>query len=879
MRQAAAAVLALVASGAFAGMPRHLQGLPGGVVHRGVAPAALGAAGEGGHVALWLPGGERTFEVERIVQGRTTTTRFGRVAGVGQGAITLGPDGGFGRVTQGGTVWLLEYRGAEAFALRAGEGGLPFAAYDDGALTAPRAAMPMPKGAPGGVWRGSAAHTVDFAGLYDNDFAARYPGALAAIRIEHFVALANQAFVDSDVGITLRTVHTQLAPGAVDPSALDNIDELYFATAEGTFAGVDVRALRNQTGADLVSFFRAQDLYAREVCGVAFFPFDSRTSVNVVMDGESGGSVCDVYVFAHEVGHNFGARHQRAQDSTPSAGHAFVRTGQFTTIMASIGTGRPDRHRTLGYFSNPRIACGNLPCGTAESEDNAGVMNQNAALVAGYLPQVVSGEAARPRPTLADSDGDSVIDRVDAFPFDADRSVDRDGDGHADPDDAFPDNSTQWRDSDGGGQGDNADADDDNDGVPDAGDAFPLDPLEWTDNDNDGNGENGDVFDADPREQRDTDGDGIGDRADDDDDGDGIVDVATLATAADGELLVADGATDRILRFQGSDLAPLGTLLQLEPAAVTFRSGIVGAPSGEVYFVAASQVRTLDRLRGASAQLMLDTASHPRVGTGFPLSPVLLASGDVMVSEMGRGVLLALRPAPSRAAVPDLVSNAVVQGTDMHIACEGAGDLLVLDVKYGDLLSLIQADPFTSALDRNYWVPAVPPLAGGDTAVRPGGLLYWVDRRDGAVRSLDPADASPGAFTITGADAAAIAVGPDDVLYVARRSGGVRAYYADSAADLGLVIPASEAAEPLGLAWVPRIVDTDLPPIMPPPPPAPTADPSTTPAVDSNRPPPPPCTTDCITVGVNVGSGGALAAGLVLLFALLGLRRRALSAS
>ncbi|MGH8030208.1 MAG: hypothetical protein ACREO3_09760, partial [Arenimonas sp.] len=208
-----AAAFALVAASATAETPPHLKALPDGVTHRGPAPTTLAAVGEGGRSRLWLPGGERAFEVERVVETGANTTRFGRVPGVGYAVITLGPDGGFGRVSQGATVWLLEYRGAEAYVLRAGEGGLPFAPYDDGALTAPGAAL-VPKGAPGGAWSGASVLTVDFAGLYDADFAARYPGSLAATRIEHFVALANQAFVDSDVAVTLRTVHTQPALGA-----------------------------------------------------------------------------------------------------------------------------------------------------------------------------------------------------------------------------------------------------------------------------------------------------------------------------------------------------------------------------------------------------------------------------------------------------------------------------------------------------------------------------------------------------------------------------------------------------------------------------------------------------------------------------------------
>lgn len=87
-------------------------------------------------------------------------------------------------------------------------------------------------------------------------------------------------------------------------------------------------------------------------------------------------------------------------------------------------------------------------------------------------------------PPQADSDGDGVPDSQDAFPNDANESVDTDNDGI----------------------GNVADVDDDNDGVPDANDAFPLDLTE----------------------QLDTDGDGIGNNRDTDDDNDGVLDVADL---------------------------------------------------------------------------------------------------------------------------------------------------------------------------------------------------------------------------------------------------------------------------------------------------------------------------------------------------------------
>ena len=113
----------------------------------------------------------------------------------------------------------------------------------------------------------------------------------------------------------------------------------------------------------------------------------------------------------------------------------------------------------------------------------------------------------------ADSDGDGVVDGLDAFPDDSTQDSDTDADGWGDnPDgtdgDAFPNDSTQWNDTDGDNYGDNP--------TGNNGDAFPDNPSQQTDSDGDGYGDNrygseGDKFPDDPYQWADSDGDGYGD--------------------------------------------------------------------------------------------------------------------------------------------------------------------------------------------------------------------------------------------------------------------------------------------------------------------------------------------------------------------------------
>jgi hypothetical protein len=119
-----------------------------------------------------------------------------------------------------------------------------------------------------------------------------------------------------------------------------------------------------------------------------------------------------------------------------------------------------------------------------------------------------------------DSDGDGVIDSLDAFPNDATETVDSDGDGVGDNGDAFPNDSTETIDTDGDGVGDNSDTtpngdvDSDGDGYLDSVDAFPADATEWLDTDGDSHGDNSDAFPTDATEWLDSDGDTHGDNSD-----------------------------------------------------------------------------------------------------------------------------------------------------------------------------------------------------------------------------------------------------------------------------------------------------------------------------------------------------------------------------
>jgi hypothetical protein len=130
-----------------------------------------------------------------------------------------------------------------------------------------------------------------------------------------------------------------------------------------------------------------------------------------------------------------------------------------------------------GYLESGSMQCSNIVLDTTylslgEFTDSFSIIHNGA-----NSPTPVSLAAF----VDSDSDNDGILDQVD---------IDDDNDGVSDTEDAFPFNANESLDTDGDGIGNNIDLDDDNDGFIDIYDSAPLDPNEWQVNswDLDGNG-------------------------------------------------------------------------------------------------------------------------------------------------------------------------------------------------------------------------------------------------------------------------------------------------------------------------------------------------------------------------------------------------------
>ncbi len=267
---------------------------------------------------------------------------------------------------------------------------------------------------------------IDVMFIYPDTMQARYPGDLLETRLNHLVAIANQALADSGVPAVVRKVLHR----PVGPLPTDNNSEMLGLLSEavdGSFVpGLsNLAAIRDQVGADLVVLTWPHDIETRGSCGIAFFPSpddapDARFGVHITNDGVSNWSICSDAVFTHELGHNLNARHQQFPGDDPALpNYAYVQLGRFNTVMGSFGTGDPNRFLRLDRFSSPDLRCGGGPCGSVldgDRADNAAELRRRIGQIAAYRGG--TSTAPGPEPADPDSDGDGVPDSDDFFPLD-----------------------------------------------------------------------------------------------------------------------------------------------------------------------------------------------------------------------------------------------------------------------------------------------------------------------------------------------------------------------------------------------------------------------------------------------------------------------------
>ena len=222
--------------------------------------------------------------------------------------------------------------------------------------------------------------TVDVMIVYSNQTAAAAGAAIGA-QAQQAIDTANLVYANSGIGMRLRLVYA--GPANYSESGDFNTDLNRLTSGSDGYMD-SVGALRETYGADLVSLFVENGAY----CGMGWIGPNAAYGFTVVNRGCASGNLS----FPHEIGHNFGARHDTYVDAatTPYAyGHGYVNAMAgwrdvmaYNNACAAVGTSCT----RIAYLSNPNVTYGSpaTPTGSAATADTARVHNQNALTVANF---------------------------------------------------------------------------------------------------------------------------------------------------------------------------------------------------------------------------------------------------------------------------------------------------------------------------------------------------------------------------------------------------------------------------------------------------------------------------------------------------------------
>jgi hypothetical protein len=229
--------------------------------------------------------------------------------------------------------------------------------------------------------------TIDVMVVYSNQTAAAAGSGIGA-QVQQAIDTTNTVYANSGISTRLRLVHSEQVNYT---ESGDFPTDLNWLTSN---AGV--ASLRNTYGADLVSMFVENG----QACGYGWIGPSASSAFTVINRGCASGNLS----FPHEIGHNFGARHDVFVDAstTPYAyGHGWVDCAEgWRDVMAYATQCGGTR---IPYLSNPNMTYGTPPdpLGTTSTADNVRVHNQNAVTVANFRVASTGGCTYALSPTSA----------------------------------------------------------------------------------------------------------------------------------------------------------------------------------------------------------------------------------------------------------------------------------------------------------------------------------------------------------------------------------------------------------------------------------------------------------------------------------------------
>lgn len=361
--------------------------------------AALSSAEPGTEWALPLPGGHT--EVVIVTRAALDEHGFQQISGISRldGAaqstqITVGTDAVFGTVhtvqgeyqivTRQGRTQVLDPRAAgwsapngddheeapaEILSAAAGTASGPEVSAAAGPLTdasgSTAQAVPLKAGAVDTQINLLISYSASLASLWGSEASAR-------TRLSNLVEVANQAYANSGTGVRFKVVGWRQVR-VRDATPQVQLDAL--RRDAGAFAGTATQ--KQAQGAAMTVFFAPFNATTGSTgtCGLAYVPAARAAGIQAyrqqapflmfaaLNDGQHQNRYCESLTLAHELGHNLGAAHDKA--NSPFAGvftHSYGKgvAGQFGTVMSYI-------QPRVALFSSPQLSCtsNKTPCGTS----------------------------------------------------------------------------------------------------------------------------------------------------------------------------------------------------------------------------------------------------------------------------------------------------------------------------------------------------------------------------------------------------------------------------------------------------------------------------------------------------------------------------------
>jgi peptidyl-Asp metalloendopeptidase len=168
-----------------------------------------------------------------------------------------------------------------------------------------------------------------------------------------------------------------------------------------------VHELRDQLGADLVSLIYVGD---NSGCGrvnnIGPMPGKTQADPDAAFSVVAFGCASDNLSFAHELGHNIGARHDYLADNTPGYNHGYVNLpAKWRSVMAyNTKCKKAGKYcARLPFFSNPYKVHKGDPTGIHKNKRdpayNVELIRKNRSLIAAYRKAKPAGQTTQPTQT------------------------------------------------------------------------------------------------------------------------------------------------------------------------------------------------------------------------------------------------------------------------------------------------------------------------------------------------------------------------------------------------------------------------------------------------------------------------------------------------